>query len=283
MIRVRNFRIQKIFLLFAGLIFFVGCAPEKKIGSEFLSKRQNMTMVIRAPEWVKMVNLSYDSVKYGSWPTQRGSDSIKFYNSKILQDVTDSILIGNYIKNLKESFESQGYKTLIVSKNDSVFPVKQNAFLINIGQIELDENLIPIRDETQYNRKLYGADYDQAKVEMSFWIEVSKIENGIAIQPTRLLYDSYEITDEAEGNFQWDYANNRMNYSLKQDEILPNDVYNMSSLMGRNHAIRLTEYLLNEYIAYFLPQKKDRMLFGVDKRFGTLLRTYEPPFQEIHE
>jgi hypothetical protein len=283
MIRVRNFRIQGLILLITGAIFFVGCAPEKKIGSEFLSKRNGITMVIMAPEWVKMENLSPDTINYPSAPTQRERDSIKYYNSKILPNLSDSVIINTYIRNLQESLSSQGYKTLIVSKNDTIFPVQQNAFLINIGQIEVDEKSIPIRDETQYNRKLYGADYDQAKVEMSIWIEICKIEDSIPILPTRMLFDSYEITDQAEGTFQWDYANDRMNYILKQDELLPNDVNNMAKLMGADHGIRLNDYMLNEYIYNFLPQMKDKELFTTDRRFGTVIRTDEPPFQEIHE
>ena len=283
MIRMRNFRIQGFFLLIAGLIFFVGCAPEMKIGSEFLSKRNGITMVIRVPEWVKMENLSSDTINYPFTPIQREKDSIKYYNSKIIQDLTDSVLIGTYIRNLKESLISQGYKTMIVFKKDTIFPVKKNAFLINIGQIEVDEKSIPIRDETQYNRKLYGADYDQAKVEMSFWIEICKIEDSIAVKPTRLLYDTYEITDQSEGAFQWDYANNRMNYALKQDEILPTDVYNMAKLMGADHGLRLNDYLLNEYIFNLLPQMKDKEVFTTDRRFGNVIRSDESPFQEIHE
>ena len=224
---IRNFRFRGLILLITVALFVVGCAPEKKLGSDYLIKRQNITMVIRVPKWVKMVNLTTDTINYPFWPTQRGRDSIKFYNSKLLQDLTDSTIIGNYIKSLKENFESQGYKTLIVSENDKVFPIKQNAFLINIGQIELDENSIPIRDETRYNSKLFGADYDQAKVEMNVWIEVSKIVDSIAIEPTRLLYDAFEISDMAEGNFKWDSETNRMNYTLKKDEILPKDVYDM--------------------------------------------------------
>jgi len=283
MIRVRNFRIQGFFLLITGVMFFVGCAPEKKFGSEFLSKRNGITMVIRAPDWVKMENLSSDTINYPSAPTQRERDSIKYYNSKILQDLTDSVLISTYIRNLQESLISQGYKTLLVYKKDTIFPVKQNAFLINIGQIEVDEKSIPIRDETQYNRRLFGADYDQAKVEMSLWIEICKIEDSVAIEPTRLLFNSYEITDQAEGAFQWDYANNRMNYVLKQNDILPTDVYTMAKLMGADHGLRLNDYLLNEYIFNLLPQMKDKEVFTLDRRFGTVIRTDEPPFHEIHE
>src|ERR1035437_1274611 len=271
MIRVRNFRIQGFILLIAGAFFFVGCAPEKKIGSEFLSKRNGITMVIRAPEWIKMENLSPDTINYPFTPIQREKDSIKYYNPKTIQDLTDSVLIATYIRNLKESLISQGYKTMIVFKKDTIFPVKQNAFLINIGQIEVDEKSIPIRDEIQYNRKLHGADYDQAKVEMNFWIEICKIEDSIAIEPTRLLFDSYEITDQAEGAFQWDYANNRMNYVLKQDEILPTDVYNMAKLMGADHGLRLNDYLLNEYIFNLLPQMKDKEVFTTDRRFGNVI------------
>lgn len=283
MIIMRNYRIERMFLLMASLFIMVSCMPEKQLGTAYLTKRKDMTMVIRAPQWVKMLNMSYDSAKYGFWPSQRGMDSIKFYNSKILQDLTDSVLISNYVTNLKNSLEDQGYKTIIASMNDTVFPIKSEAFLINIGQIELDESKIPIRDETRFNNKLYGADYDLSKIEMFFWLDVSKIENGKALQPPRLLYDSDNMTDGDVGHFQWDDQAKRMNYSIDEKEILPEDVYKMASTMGTDHGLRLNDFLLNEYISFYLSQKKDRLLLGVDPRYGTLVRIYDQPFQEIHE
>ena len=283
MIIMRNYRIERMFLLIASLLFMVGCMPEKQLGTTFLTKRKDMTMVIRTPEWVKMVNMSYDSAKYGTWPTQRGRDSIKFFNSKILQDLTDSILISNYVQSLKSSLEFQGYKTIIASRNDTVFPVKNEAFLINIGQIEIDESKMPIRDETRFNNKLFGADYDLSKIELFFWLEVSKIENGVAIQPARLLYDTDSKIDGDVGHFQWDDQARRMNYIIDENEILPEDVYKLASAMGKDHGLRLNDFLLNEYISFFLPDKKDRLLLGVDPSYGTLIRISDPPFEEIHE
>lgn len=282
MIIMRNLRFKWIFLFVAEIFLFVGCIPEKKIGSEYLNQRQNMTLVIRAPQWVKMVNLSADSIQDKSELSQRQKDSIKYYKSKILKNITDSVLIGNYIKSLKSGFELQGYNTLIASENDTVFPVKGNAFLINIGQIELDEQKYPIRDETQYNRKLYTADYDLTKIELSYWIEVSKIENGISTQTPRLLYDSFNGTDDFDGHFTLN-KDNKMVYISTIQEITPQYVDSVATTVGRDHAFRLNDYLLNEYISYFLPQKQNRVLLGVNQKFGTLIRAYEPPFKEIHE
>jgi len=279
---MRKLQFKWMFLFIAGILLFVGCVPEKKIGSEYLSQRRNMTLVIRAPQWVKMVNLSADSILVGSELSQRQKDSIKFYKSKLLKNVSDSILIGNYIKSLKSGFESQGYKTMIASENDSVFPVNGNAFLINIGQIELDEQKYPIRDETQFNRKLYTADYDLTKIELSYWIEVSKIENGNSTQTPRLLYDSFNGTDDFNGHFSLN-KDNKMVYLSTVEEITPEYIDSVSTSIGRDHAFRLNEYLLNEYISYFLPQKKNRILLGVNQKFGTLIRVFEPPFKEIQE
>lgn len=283
MISMRNYRIERMFLLIASLLFMVGCMPEKQLGTAFLNKRKDITLVIQAPEWVKMVNMSYDSATYGSSPTQRGRDSIKFFNSKVLQDLTDSIIINNYVQSLKKGLENQGYKTIIASKNDTVFPVKNEAFLIKVGQIELDESKIPIRDETRFNNKLYGADYDLTKIDFFFWLDVSKIENGVAVQPSRLLYDTDYIEDGDVGHFQWDDQAKRMNYNIDEKEILPEDVYKFASAKGEDHALRLNDFLLNEYISYLLPQKKDRVLLGVDPNYKTLVRINEQPFTEIHE
>lgn len=281
MLKVRDLQLKKILMLFAVIFFFVGCVPERKIGSEFLSQRPNMTLVIMAPELVKMVNLSADSIQVGSDLSQRERDSIKYYQSKILQNVTDSIIIGNYLRSLQKGFESQGYKTMIASGNDSVFPVNGNAILINIGQIELDEQKYPIRDETKYYGKLYTADYDLTKIELSYWIEVSKIENGIAVLPPRLLYDSFDKIDDFQGNFELDETDNKLNYKSLIEEITPEYVYSLATSIGSDHANRLNEFLLNEYISFNFPQKKNKMLFGVNQKFGALVRVYEPPFKEL--
>jgi hypothetical protein len=280
---MRKLQIKWMLLFIAEILLFVGCVPEMKIGSEYLSQRRNMTLVIRAPQWVKMVNLSADSISGRSELSQRQKDSIKFYKSKILKNITDSILIDNYITSLKSGFERQGYKTLIASENDSVFPVKGNAFLINIGQIELDEQKYPIRDETRYNSKLYTADYDLTKIELCYWIEVSKIENGISTQTPRMLYDSYNGTDYFDGHFALNQKDNKLIYLSKVEEITPEYIDSVATTIGSDHAFRLNEYLLNEYISYFLPQKQNRILLGVNQKFGTLLRVYEPPFKEIQE
>ena len=281
MIKVRNLQLKRMLMLFAVIFFFVGCVPEQKIGSDYLSQRSNMTLVIRAPELVKMVNLSADSVQDRPDLSQRALDSINFYNSKILQNITDSIVIGNYVRNLQSGFESQGYKTMIVSKNDTVFPVTGNAILINIGQIELDEQKYPIRDETKYNGKLYTADYDLTKIELSYWIEVSKIDNGYAVLPPRLLYDSFNEQDDFKGDFLLNRKTNKLDYKSAIEGITTEYVYSLASSIGSDHAIRLNEYLLNEYISYNLPQKKNRILFSVQQPYNTLIKVTKPPFKEM--
>ena len=283
MIRVRICLLERIFLLIASLLFIVGCVPEKKIGSEYLSKLNSITMVIKAPRGVKIVNQSYDSIENWSALSDRERDSVKYYQTKVLQDIVDSTLIINYVRNLQTTFVNLGYKAIIASGDDSVYAVKGDAILVNVGQIELDEKVMPIRDETRYNNKLYGADYDMVKIEFCVWLELSKIENGRAVLPPRVLYDSVEKTDDDDGHFQWDYQKNQMNYVLTQNEVLPLDIYSLASLIGSNHGLRLNDFFLNEYIANFLPQKKDRFLFGVNQKFGTLYRIYEMPFLELHE
>ena len=283
MIRVRNIQIESVFMLVAMIFLFIGCVPERKIGTEFLNKRHDMTMVIRAPEWVKMVNQSADSTQEVPGLSQREKDSIRFYKSEILQKIKDSVLIDSYIKSLQKKLEYEGYRTLIASANDTVFPVKGPAFLINIGQIELDEQKLPYRDETRYQRRLYAADFDLIQLELCFWIEVSKIENGIALQPPKLLYDSYKKSEESDGHFELDEQENKVDYYSSIAKLTPEYVDLLASMMGTDHAERLNEYLLNEYIAFFFPDKTNRILYGVDPKFGTLRKVYSPPFKELQE
>ena len=283
MIKVRNLQFKTMFMFIAWILLFVGCVPERKLAGEYLSQRRNITLVIKAPELMKMVNMTADTLQDSTNLSQREKDSIKFYHSKILQNITDSVIIGKYVRSLKSGFERQGYKTMIASGNDPVFDVNGDAVLINIGQIELDEQKYPVRDETNYNKKLYAADYDLTKIEMSFWIEVSKIEKGVAVKPPRLLYDTDEELDKFQGHFELDAQENKVLYRSNIEEITPEYVDSLATSIGSDHAFRLNDFMMNEFISNSLPEKKYRALFGINQQYGNLVRIYDPPFKEIPE
>jgi hypothetical protein len=259
----------------------VSCVPEKKVASEYLSKRKDILIVIKAPEWVKMVNQIPDSIDSVSYLTQLQKDSVKLIKAKILPHVSDSSLIQNYVLSMKRGFDLMGYKTYIANKNDTVFPVKGNAIFVNIGQIELDEGVYPVRDEIKYHNHLYTADFDLTKIGLCFWLELNRLEDGVPTKTPRVFYTSFEKMNEFDGHFDLDEVSNLMRYYSTTLDITPDYVNGSMIKLGYNHALGLNTMLMNEYIGYKLPNKPDRWLLSLDSEYGVLYRIDALPFEEL--
>ena len=283
MLKMRKIELKGIMLLSVAFLFLIGCVPEKKIAAEYLTTRQNINIVLRAPQWVKMVSQIPDSID--SIPNMIEEDKYyaKLKKSRIISELSESILMNNYITSMKRGLELMGYKTYLVSDQDTIMPVKDNAILINIGQIELDEGIHPIRDEVKYKNHVYTADFDLGKIELHFWIELNRLENGVPAKSPRVFYTTFNKISEFEGHFNLDEATNTMKYYSKSLDITRAYVMGTMIKLGYNHAIGLNTLLMNEYIGYKLPDKPNRALLSVDNEFGSIYQIDELPFTELKE
>ncbi|NWJ50860.1 MAG: hypothetical protein HXX14_08340 [Bacteroidetes bacterium] len=280
---MRKLELKGIMLLSVAFLFLIGCVPEKKIAAEYLTTRQNIIIVLKAPKWVKMVSQIPDSID--SVPDL--SEEYKYYaklkKSRIISQLSESILMDNYVTSMKRGLDLMGYKTYLVSDQDTVMPVKENAILVNIGQIELDEGIHPIRDEVKYRNHVYAADFDLGKIELHFWIELNRLENGVPAKSPRVFYTTFNKISEFEGHFNLDEGTNTMKYYSKSLDITRAYVMGTMIKLGYNHAIGLNTLLMNEYIGYKLPDKPNRALLSVDNEFGLLYQIDELPFIELKE
>lgn len=283
MLKMRKLELKGIMLLSAAFLFLIGCVPEKKIAAEYLASRKNITIVLRAPQWVKMVSQIPDSIDSMPNLTQQYKDSTKLKKTRIISQLSESNLINNYTTSMKRGLELMGYKTYLMNSQDTVMPVKDNAILINIGQIELDEGIHPIRDEINYRKHIYTADFDLGKIEFNFWIELNRLENGVPTKSPRLYYTSFDKIDEFDGHFDLDEETNVMKYYSKSLDITPAYVMGAMIKLGYNHAQGLNTLLMNEYIGYKFPDKPNRLLLGVDNEFGSIYQIEELPFVELKD
>lgn len=280
---MRKIEIKGIMLLSAAFLFVIGCAPEKKIASEYLSTRKDIAIVIKAPQWVELVSQIPDSLDSVPSITKEYKENKKIEKAKILSKLSEPKLINNYIISMKRGFESMGYKTYLWNNQDSTPPVKGNAIFINIGQIEIDEGIHPIRDEVNYRGHLYAADFDLTKIELCFWIELNRLENGVPTKKPRVFYTSFKKMDEFEGHFILDEITNEMKYSSSSLDITPDYVSGSMTKLGNNHASNLNTLLMNEYISYMLSGKQLNSFYSVDESYGVIIKVNSLPFTELKE
>ncbi len=283
MLKMRKIKLTEVMLLSAAFLFLFGCTPERKIASEYLSSRKDISIVLKAPQWLKIDNQISDSINVLPDYTQQQKDSIIAVKTKIIPHVSESSLLKSYTLSLKRGLESMGYRTYLAGSQDTVFPVKSAAIFINIGQVELDESSIPVRDEVSYQKKLYVADYDLTKIELCFWLELNRLENGVPAKSPRVFYTSFEKMEEVDGDFYFDEVKDQMDYYSARQELSPEFVEGAIIKLGYEHASGLNTLLMNEYIGYKLPDKKNRQLFAVDKQYGIIYGIDKLPFYELNK
>ena len=286
MLKMRKLELKGIMLLSVAFLFLIGCVPERKIATEYLANRKNISIVLRAPTWVKLVSQIPDSIDSVPSLTDDEKYYAKLKKSRIISELSETILMDNYVSSMKRGFELMGYKTYLVSNQDTVMPTKDNAILVNIGQIELDEGIHPIRDEVEYQKHVYVADFDLGQIDIHFWLELNRLENGLPAKSPRVFYTTFNKVCEFEGHFKLDEATNTMKYYSKSLDITKAYVMGTMIKLGYNHATGLNTLLMNEYIGYKLPDKPDRALLGIDGELGSgafLYRIGELPFTELNE
>lgn len=264
-----------------GVILFVSCVPEKKVAKEYLVSRKNISIILRAPQMVKMFSQIPDSLDSIPVISEESRYYDKLKRARIINQLSESILMDNYKTSLKRGLELMGYKTYLISDQDSIMPTKDNALLITIGQVELDEKIHPIRDEINYKRHIYIADFDLGKIELNFWLELNRLENGVTLKVPRVLYTYFEKICDFKGDFRLDPATETMKYYSESQNITRTYVLGTMIKLGYKHAIDLNTFLMNEYIGYKLSKKKNMPLFGVDQETQTIYKIKMLPFTEL--
>jgi hypothetical protein len=122
---------------------------------------------------------------------------------------------------------------------------QSNAFIVNMAQLEIEEYIMPVREEEQFGDYIYTGEVDLNAINLNAWIEISKVNED---EDKALFFASQYLTDEMEGYFRYYFFTSEVRFNYVVDTIPMENIYRLASMAGYTYAGYTFDYLMNKYI-----------------------------------
>ncbi len=277
--QTRKTKLNFIFLLFIAAIL-ASCSIESKIAKSYVKNESQPAVLIFLPEELYKNNLkSYAILNFDS-TQQINEDSLLFYNSLFLQHVNDSLFIAQCKQSMISELKAYGLKVYEYEQLDEFQKFGDSSYVLNLAQMQLEEYLLKQEVEDFFDYSLYSTKVDLNAINLNSWFELSRYRVPNENYP--VLYSSYYIFDEMEGEFYKPLNNIDMVYRYKVDSVEMSDIYKLAETAGKKYAINFYDYILNVYIQDHLPKNTNpTFYYHYNRRSKSLQTIYNDAFTEI--
>lgn len=231
----------------------MSCSVEKKIAREFIESKVNYSFLLLPPDCIYKSNTKVDEIVNADSIDKWDIDSLLLINNLFLQYVSDSIFLENYINGIINELLAYGFDIYFQNSLDTFLFIQNQAYIINIAQIELDEYIMPVNESEIFNDSiLYYKNFGLNAVSISSWFEITKLNPKK--EGRKVFYISDYVSDCLEGLFVENIFTGEVKYKYSFIEMELEDIYDLSSVLGKKYAGYIFDYLLNEHINRQLPQ-----------------------------
>ena len=233
------------FLLATILLIFSSCSIERKMAKEYIANDSTRSVLVIPPGYIFKKSLKEWEVESADKLDTGTLDSILLEKSLFLKYVDDSVFMDYYMSNYLAEIEALGFH---VYREDSLIPFlsgNPESYIVNIAQLELEEYVMPIKEEEQFGEYIYTEVIDLNAINLNSWFEISRVN---ADEDKTLFFASHYLTDELEGFFKHYYFTGEVQFSYDVDTLLVDQIYKLAALAGHLYAGYTFDYLMNKYI-----------------------------------
>jgi len=255
--------------------------PERKIANTLIQSPPEINLLVFAPDIVYKYNHKGEAIRGFDSLTDAQQDSALWVDSRYIQYLNDSALLEDYINSFISELRQLGFNVYLDNSIDSFLTGKPQSYVWNIAQIQLDEYLYPVEDETPFQDTTYYKRFDLNAVDFSCWFELSKVNAEKGRKTT--LYSSFTAYDNFDGEFYLDPWQMDMKYKYHIDTLQTKDIIDMATYLGKRHASYLYDYFLNQFIAARLPKGESMYYYYHYNRFRKSVTPTEEVGFEIQE
>ncbi len=265
-------------LLFVSLVFILSsCSIESKIAKPYLEAKNKGSVLLFIPDHIYKTNLNTwlidDSLEYSEYE----KDSILIEDSFFIKDISDSLLLTNYISNFIKTLRTLGFNIYTEQYIGEFMQDTGLAFIVNIAQIEIEEYLMDVKDEEYIDEQLYYVNHSLNALNINSWFEISRLNDEK--MEKELLFVSHFTSDDLYSSFTQYIFSGDINYDFNIDSISVEDVYDLATYLGGLYAEYTFDYILNDYIVRNLPAGiTSRYYFHYDKTYKRLVAAGEERF-----
>jgi len=266
------------FLFIFGLFLFSACSLERKLALDYFKKSHNKgAVLVVQPYSLDLINnkeYNFDSLQLAG---NFNIDSAIFYRSKILKQVSDSVLLENYLNAFIKTLTQIGYQVYLPHELDSFKIATGPAYIFRFAQVELsEEKFFYVIDE-----EIEGIDFYKAVelnlVKLSSWFEFEARDTIW----NKVFFAENSVIDELNGQFISDYQKGKPAFIYRIDSLEMPKVYQMVTNSGKLYASYFTNYLLNNHIKQGFPKGLEpQIIFHYDVE-GKMLFPYNEGFQDL--
>ena len=228
------------------------CLPEQKVAKTFIDSPHMISLLVNPPNLVYKFNHKGEAIDgFDSLP-QKQQDSALWVNSKYIQNLSDSVLLENYMNNFIEELRLLGFDVYLNSAIDSFMTGKPQSYVVDVAQVQVDEYLYPLLDEDSFLDTVYYKKFNLNAADFSCWFALGKAGSGSSRKTT--LYATNTAYDTFDGRFYNDPFSGTVKYKYTIDSLHTKDIYDMATYLGKKHAGYLYDFFMNQYIAKHMPQ-----------------------------
>ncbi|MFH1000643.1 MAG: hypothetical protein V1783_07355 [Bacteroidota bacterium] len=268
-------KILSLFILLA--VLFSACSLERKLAMNYLKKAHNKGGILIVPpysiDFIVNKILPPDSTKANDT-----LNSILQQQSAVLNQVSDSVLMENYLNSLMLNLGKLGYTIYLPSELDSFKIAPKPAYIFRFAQIELSEEYFHYVFSDEIDGFTYEKAFDLNLIKLSSWYEFEARDTVW----NKVFFSEQAIMDELSGELRTNYVDGKPALIFKIDSIKPLEIYRMAADIGKLYAAYLNNFLMNTYIEQNFPKGQNpAMKFHYDLDGKMIFPYINDGFQEI--
>ena len=234
-----------IIVLLVVLLLFYSCSTERRIAKEYIANDSTRSVLVIKPEYIFKTSLKEWEIDSADQLDEPTLDSLLWERSLYLKFINDSVFLDYYLGNYLAEMEACGFR---VYREDSLIEFlsgNTNAFIVSIAQLELEEYVMPVKEEEQFGEYIYYEVIDLNAVNLNSWFDISRVNDE---EDRAMFFASHYLTDELEGFFKHYYFTGEVQFRYDIDTMLVEEIYKLAALTGHLYAGYTYDYLLNKYI-----------------------------------
>jgi hypothetical protein len=278
----KNIVLMKRFLctgaiVFACLMIVQACSTEHRLSKSFLRSRDSINVCIIDPEYLLKDNLkTYEIPHYDSLP-KNTQDSLLYFNSRYIQYLNDSLFLGLYSSNLRESLKTYGIRVYSQDSMNNFLAAGGKAYMFNLAQISVEEYLDPYTKALSYDTNDFRWDLWLNAVGLNVWFEASAL--NLNESKMHVLFTNMYVRDRVKGRFEGNILAGDINFVYTLDTINMNSVYSLATRAASVHAQYIFDYILNDQIVQKIkPGQPQPAYMHYDPEKKKLRKAYKQRF-----
>jgi hypothetical protein len=265
-------RIKLFFIFFILSVILYSCSVERKIAQSFVNDKQAKSLLLFWPSQLIKENLKTKELTKLDSLNPQGLDFVLYTRSLFLQNINDSIFMGKLKKSMIDELNAHGYKVYGPDQLEEFMNLKDSSYVLNLSQMQIEEYVYTATVQTPLEFDYYFAGIDLNAINLNSWFELKR--NQVPQEQYPVLYSSYFIYDDFEGDFFRSSKNGKINYRYKVDSLEIKDIYNLAELAGKKYATNFYDYMLNIFVQDKLPKDKVPAFYYHYNRKAKALQTY---------